>query len=86
MPIGKGPIINLDLQPGAVGKVDEMRTPIAELRVDVGDLSELLSDFENMELETAVCAAQPIGDNQVGLASPVTSWPIVTSLASGSSP
>ena len=49
MPVGKGPNINLDLQPVTSGKMHEVRTLIAELRIDVGDLFKLRSDFEDME-------------------------------------
>src|SRR5689334_17328734 len=43
----------------------EVRSLIAELRNDLGDLPEMRSNFENVEGEAAVCAASPFGNYQV---------------------
>ena len=42
-----------------------MRSLIAELSIDLADLPEMLSYFEEVEGETAVCAAGPFGNYQV---------------------
>lgn len=48
--------------------MDEVWSLVAELCINICDLSEPRSDLENVEDEAAVCAALPFGDQEVRLA------------------
>ena len=72
VPVGKGPVVNLNRQPGVLRvlvRMHEVRARVAELRVDRAEFFEGRSDFEDVKQQAAIRAAEPLRNHQVGLTS-----------------